>query len=308
MFDSINSPFRYAGGKFYARKPILAHMAGHTAYVEPFAGGGSVFFAKSKAAFNHLNDIDTEIINVYTTIRDNPTALIEFLVKRPFETSRVPEKYSSDVRYGEPLPATKELHGFFKNEFNPVNELEAAGKWFYLNRTSYSGIMNPKNMYWGYGDKFSMQPKNWPRNIMRTCDKLQGVKLTSMDFEEVIDNAPDRALLFIDPPYYSADQEKFYRHHFNLNDHIRLVECLLRNRDRLKLFVTYDNVDPVRVLYSWMDEMHDMEWNYCIQRTDDQKNGTDRKGERPKGKELFLLNYSTSVINEKSRPPVAERG
>jgi DNA adenine methylase len=44
-----------------------------------------------------------------------------------------------------------------------------------------------------------------------------------------------------------------------------------------------------------MSEMHDQEWSYCIQRTDDQKNGTERKGERYKGKELFLLNYDSAL-------------
>lgn len=37
--------------------------------------------------------------------------------------------------------------------------------------------------------------------------------------------------------------------------------------------------------------MHDKEWNYCIQRTDDQKNGTDKKEKDIKGR-----NYLYSII------------
>ena len=44
-------------------------------------------------------------------------------------------------------------------------------------------------------------------------------------------------------------------------------------------------------------EIHDKEWNYTINRTDDQKNGKSKqdnfKGERYKGKEIFILNYSS---------------
>jgi DNA adenine methylase len=295
MNSSINSPFRYAGGKFYARKLILAHVPSHTTYIEPFAGGGSIFFAKTKVKFNQLNDIDSELVNVYLTIRDTPDELIYFLKKR-FETeSRIPEEFTKSVLYGDPLPAIKELHGFFKNEFKPQNNLERAGRWFYLNRTSYSGIMNNSNMYWGYGDKYSMQPKNWAQNIIRTSQKLQGVEITNFDFEQVIDNAPDGALLFLDPPYFNADQDKFYQHYFSKKDHYRLAECLLRNNDRLNLFVTYDNIEDIKKMYNWMLETHDKEWNYCIQRTDDQKNGTNRKGERYKGKELFLINYNSEL-------------
>lgn len=296
MNVSINSPFRYAGGKFYARKLILAHIPEHCVYIEPFAGGGSIFFAKHKSAYNQLNDIDPELVNVYQVIRDNSEDLIYLLTKRPESESRIPSELTKGVLYGEPLPASKELHTFFKHTFKPNNALERAERWFYLNRTSYSGIMNNQNMYWGYGDKYSMQPKNWAQNIIRTSNKLQGVKITNLDFEKVIDNAPDGALLFLDPPYFNADQDKFYQHYFTKQDHFRFAECLQRNSNRLKLFITYDNTPEIREMYSWMKEMHDKEWNYCIQRTDDQKNGTIRKGERYKGKELFILNYATEEI------------
>lgn len=299
MNNSINSPFRYAGGKFYARKLILAHVPRHTAYIEPFAGGGSIFFAKDKVLFNQLNDIDPELVNVYLTIRDKPEELISFLKKRLLKESRIPNKFTNEVVFGDPLPATKELHSFFKNTFKPQNDLERAGRWFYLNRTSYSGIMNLQNMYWGYGAKFSMQPQNWPLNIIRTSHKLQGVEITNLDFEDAINNAPDGAFLFIDPPYFNADQDKFYQHHFAKKDHFRLAKCLKKNTDRLKLFITYDNTPEIKEIYSWMTEMHDKEWNYCIQRTDDQKNRTDIKGERYKGKELFILNYASNKIQSK---------
>lgn len=296
MNGTINSPFRYAGGKFYARKLILAHVPRHTAYIEPFAGGGSIFFAKPKVSYNQLNDIDPELVNVYRTIRDNPDELIHFLKKRLEGESRIPENLTDGILYGDPLPASKELHGFFKNTYQPQNDIERAGRWFYLNRTSYSGIMNSQNMYWGYGDKFSMQPKNWPQNIVRTSHKLRNVEITNLDFEHVIDNAKDGSLLFIDPPYFNADQDKFYQHYFAKEDHFRLEQCLRRNGNRLLLFITYDNIPEIRDLYNWMTEMHDKEWNYCIQRTDDQRNGTAKKGERYKGKELFILNYSSEQL------------
>lgn len=225
MNKPINSPFRYAGGKFYARRLILAHIPQHSAFIEPFAGGGSIFFAKPKVAVNQLNDIDKELMNVYQVIKDCPEGLILFLRKTRENDKRIPEILIQGVPYGEPLPATKELHKFFKQIFVPQNNIEQAGRWYYLNRTSYSGIMNVQNMYWwGYGDKFLMQPKNWPLSIRRTSQKLQSVELTTLDFESVIDNAPDGAMLFIDPPYFNADQDKFYQYNFSKNDHYRLAD------------------------------------------------------------------------------------
>lgn len=278
----INSPFRYAGGKFYARNLILEHIPQHSYYVEPFAGGASIFFAKQKVEDNWLNDIDEALVNTYLIIRDEPEELIEFLA-------------------GE--QATKERHAYYKNDFKPENRLEEAARWFYLNRTSYSGIMKPQNCFWGYGDKYSMRPENWPRNIRRTSEKLQGVKITSCDFETVIKAVPDGTFLFIDPPYFNADQDKFYTHSFSKGDHYRLCSVLKEHTGRLKFLLTYDNSLEVRKLYDWATEMHDKEWNYTINRTDDQKNGQKKennfRGERYKGKELFIVNYNSSVLEQR---------
>ncbi|MBP8001817.1 MAG: DNA adenine methylase [Chloroflexi bacterium] len=275
----INSPFRYPGGKFYARKLILQHIPPHSYYVEPFAGGASIFFAKTKVPMNWLNDADPELINVYLHIRDHVQALIDFL---------------------DGLPATKELHSYYKNEFKPQNALERAGRWYYLNRTSYSGIMKDVNCYWGYGPEYSMRPENWPDNLRRTSKKLADVRITNWDFEQVLENAVDNSFLFVDPPYFNADQDKFYNISFSKEEHFRLSSVLERHSHRLNYLITYDNSREIRDLYAWATDMYDREWNYTINRTDDQKNGTSQKGSRYKGKEVFIVNYQYAVPEQLS--------
>jgi len=273
MNKEINSPFRYAGGKFYARKLILEHIPQHDTYIEPMAGGGSIFFAKPLAKKSWLNDIDKDLINCLKVIRDRPEELIKSL---------------------EGEDATKERHTYYKNEFIPKNKLESAQRWYYLNRTSYSGIMKKANCYFGYGPKYSMRPENWPRNILRTSAKLQKVRLTSYDFNDVITKAPENAFLFIDPPYFNADQDKFYTHSFVYDDHLRLCKVLKKNKNRFKFLMTYDNSPEILELYKWATEFHEKEWFYTLNRTDDQRtNGSNKKGARYKGKEIFIVNYNS---------------
>lgn len=274
---AINSPFRYAGGKFYARKLILEHLVPHDCYIELFAGGASIFFAKAKASQNILNDIDPELINCYIQIRDHVEELITLL---------------------DGIEASKEKHYYFKHLYQPATPLEQALRWYYLNRTSYSGIMNPANCYWGYGDKYSMQPRNWPTHLRRCSLKLQGVELTCNDFETVIDQAPSGAFLFVDPPYFNADQDKFYTHSFSKSDHSRLATVLKVHSHRLKFLLTYDNSPEIHQLYHWATNRLEKEWNYTINRTDDQRKSvkgtpiqSSTKGKRYTGKELFILNY-----------------
>ena len=274
-----NSPFRYAGGKFYARKLILPHIPATRVYCEPFAGGASIFFAKEFSEQSILNDLDSDVINSFVQIRDNCDGLLTLL---------------------EGIPATKKLHAYYKNQYKPANDLERAFRWYYLNRTSYSGIMKRENCYFGYGAKYSMRPENWPRHLRTVSDRLQSVKLTSLDFEDCINSLPDGAFLFVDPPYFNADQKKFYPCHFEKSDHIRLMECLKRNVDRLFYLITYDNSEDVRKLYNWCNAMEEQEWQYTISRTDDQKNGRKladgHKSNRGNGRELFIKNYDKDAV------------
>ena len=130
---AVNSPFRYAGGKFYARKLIAEHLTPHDKYIEVFAGGASVFFYKPKVEFNWLNDFDKDLVRVYEFIRDHPHDLIDWLAGRE---------------------AKKELHDWYKNHYKPKSELGKAGRWYYLNRVSYSGIMKMQNMFGGMVKNF----------------------------------------------------------------------------------------------------------------------------------------------------------
>lgn len=271
----VNSPFRYPGGKFHARRLIVEHIPPHSTYIEPFCGGASIFFAKSKAQRNILNDKDEELVNCYIKIRDDPSGLADIL---------------------EGYPADKETHKFFKNEYKPHNDLERAARLYFLNRTSFSGIMKMENCYFGYGDKYSMQPKNWRNHLLTTSRKLQGVEIYNKDFESIIDEAPEGSFLFIDPPYFNRDQDKLYNPAFTKEDHYRLSDSLRRNGCHLNFLLTYDNEEEIREMYSWSKEIMDKEWLYTVNRTDDQTKGnnganktSDRK--RYKGKEIFIINY-----------------
>ena len=273
MSGPTHSPFRYPGGKFYARKLILRRIPASDVYCEPFVGGGSIFFAKPASRVTILNDLDAGVINTFRQIRDRTEDLIARL---------------------DGLPASRALHHHFKNEFQPADDLERALRWFYLNRTSYSGIMKPENCYWGYGEKYSMRPENWPGLLRSVAKKLTGVDLISEDFEPVIDRLPDRAFLSVEPPYYKADQKKFYPCHFDLGDHQRLSACLKRHQDRLRFLITYDDSAEVRELYQWAERLEEQQWHYTIARTDDQKAGRKladgHRSSRKNGRELFISN------------------
>lgn len=267
MSKKVIIPFRWAGGKYYAIKKLKQFWESHkhNEYREPFFGGGSVFFAKDKVEINWINDIDKELVNTLSIMqnKDYRNKLIEFFKEEE---------------------ASKDQYLKVK-DFVPKNDLEKAYKYYFLNRTSYSGKM--KNPSWGYRPKRSLPPYRWKERILPCGEKLENVKITSLDFEEVIlKPSKNKVLLFLDPPYYNAKQESHYAHSFKKEDHLRLAEACKKTKH--DFFLTYDNCEEIRELYNWAN-IYDLEFFY---RLDNSKDNADK---RKIGKEVVITNYDLEL-------------
>lgn len=260
---------RYPGGKFYALKLLKPfwEQAEHDEYREPFFGGGSVFWAKDKSKNNWINDLEPELINLLECIKDA-------------NKRKVLLSYFSDE-----IEATKEQHSIVKN-LSPSNQIERAYKYYYLNRTSFSGKM--KSPSWGYRPKRSVPPFRWHEKIVPAGEKLKDVKITNTDFLEVIltPAVGKQVLLFLDPPYYKAKQESHYIMSFNLNDHIRLANALKTTNH--KFFLTYDDCEEIRDLYSWAN-IYEVSFFYRLD------NSQHNEKMRKQGNELIISNYKIEV-------------
>ena len=87
-------------------------------------------------------------------------------------------------------------------------------------------------------------------------------------------------LMYLDPPYFHADQKRAYTKPFELNDHVRLANDL-KNTPFL-FCLSYDDCKEIRDLYEWA-HIYDVSWLY----------NTDNKpgGKRKACKELIITNY-----------------
>ncbi len=264
--DFVKSPFRYPGGKFYALKHILPFLdaVNHDEFREPFVGGGSIFYGKNKVAHNWINDIESDIINVYNHLSDD----INFDAFSVLFDNEVVNR----ERYSEIV------------QLQTNNDFERAFRTFYLNRTSYSGIINKPA--WGYAEGKSSPPPNWKKFLQDSNKKLKGVKITNLDFEEVINAKADgkEVLIYLDPPYYNADQKRAYKKPFEVSDHIRLKDTL--KKTKFKFCLSYDDCTEVRELYAWAN-IHEKSWLYNTANI----NGSSRN----MGNELIITNYDVII-------------
>jgi DNA adenine methylase len=258
----IDSPFRYPGGKFYALKFIMPFVDAveHDEYREPFVGGGAVFFGKKNVRFNWLNDLEHDLMGCYRVIAD-PDLRVQL-------AERLGKEKASPVRHSE-----------VKN-LNPDSPLERAFRTYYLNRTSFSGILHKPA--WGYKIGQSVEPPGWPKKVIEAGRKLESVKLTNLDFEEVVNAPPQgkKVFLYIDPPYYASDQKRAYEKSFTKHDHER-VRKVLKNT-AYPFCLSYDDCDEVRNMYSWAN-IFSRQWWYNTANV--------RASSRKKGRELIITNY-----------------
>ena len=107
----------------------------HTEYREPFLRWCYIL-CKNKADINWINDIDSQLITTYQVISDINKC--EELLNR-LEDIKIDKESFNQLR-----------------DWEPKSEIDIAFKYFVINRTSYSGIMNKPNF--GFHPTKSVQP------------------------------------------------------------------------------------------------------------------------------------------------------
>lgn len=185
--EAVRPFLKWAGGKKRLLPELLKRVPeGFDRYVEPFLGGGALFFAlqPEKAL---LSDINAEIVNAFQVVRDDVEALIADLSKH-----RYGEKYYYKIRNAD--------RGA---DFWTYSEVEKASRVIYLNKTCYNGLyrVNSRgefNVPFGDYDKPSIVDEE---NLRRCSRVLQFAELKCQNFLEMEDSFKAGDFVYFDPPY-----------------------------------------------------------------------------------------------------------
>jgi DNA adenine methylase len=214
----------WVGGKKALRDEIcLRFPLEFERYIEVFGGGGWVLFHKTPGPFEVYNDFNSNLVNLYRCVRDNPENLIAHL------------EFALNSR--EDFYCTKEI--LRSNE--PLPDVNRAAHFYQLICQSYASKLN----------SFGAQPRDlWSKFplIRAAAKRLQGIIIENRDFEKLIGQY-DRpgALFYCDPPYFFT--ENYYEDvDFTRDDHERLATALLNMQGRFLL--SYNDCDEVRGLYN----------------------------------------------------------
>ena len=209
-----NRFIRYPGGKqrllpfIIPRLPRAEDIKG--TFVEPFVGGGSVFFAISprKAI---LSDINPALIELYKGLKSFPERV---------------------WKYFNGFPSTKD--GYYEVRDFPKNGSLAyrAARILYLNRTCFKGMWR-ENSSGCFNVGYGGQDRRWvvsPEALLSISKALKNAKLKINDFEEVIKSCVKGDFIFLDPPYKPGSRELNHSHYvyskFRFDNYERLADSL----------------------------------------------------------------------------------
>jgi DNA adenine methylase len=197
-------PLSYIGGKNRLAKKIIALFPEHTTYVEPFAGGAQVFFHKNPSKVEVLNDLDGEIVNFFRVCQWHHQELI---------------------RYLHFCLASRKLHGLLRKT-NPesLTDVQQAGRFFYLQKNCYGGLVVKQNYHYGVTHCPNYNPERISELIDKTHQRLMKVQIESQSYDLILKRY-DRptTLFYLDPPYWGR---KLYNHNFSEEDFAALEKRL----------------------------------------------------------------------------------
>jgi DNA adenine methylase len=159
------------------------------AYVEPFVGGGALFFEwQPQVAL--LSDANEELMTVYRQVRDRPEELVERL-------QELAAKHSEETYY--------EVRDTFNaKDGSPT---QRAAFFIYLNKRCFNGLwrVNRSGQFNVPSGKYKAPPIFDDDNIRAASLALRGVELRCGDFETVLNGIRagtfDGTLVYADSPY-----------------------------------------------------------------------------------------------------------
>lgn len=205
----IEPPLKWAGGKrWLARSYAWLFPETFDRYLEPFFGGGAVFFAL-KPGRAVLSDKNARLVRTYQALRDDPDGV-----------SRALEGYAA--RHSDAF--------YYVARANPEpDEVREAARFLYLNRTCWNGLyrVNLKG-------EFNV-PRGTKNVVLIPSDDFDGVSkllqqssLNTCDFNETVSQAGKGDFVFIDPPYTVAHNNngflKYNQDIFSWSDQKRLKD------------------------------------------------------------------------------------
>lgn len=240
----VTPVLKWVGGKrqlLDTLRPLLPKTI--SKYCEPFIGGGAMLFdLQPKKAL--VNDINSDLILVYTVIRDSVDELIQRLER--FENT-------SEAFY------TVRDWDRDRDKYEALSDIERAARIIYLNKTCYNGLYRVNN-----AGEFNSPFGNYKNPNIVNAPVLRAVSayfnaaeitFSTVDYAELLQNVRRGTFVYLDPPYDPVSDTSSFtgyaRGGFTRDDQIRLRECCDElNRRGVRFMLSNSATDFIKEQYA----------------------------------------------------------
>lgn len=202
----------YPGSKWSMAEWIISHMPEHSTYLEPFFGSGAVFFNKERSAVETINDLDSDVVNLFKVVRDNPEELARQIKFTPLSREEYYKSYEdSDPGISEVEQARKFL----------VRCWQAIGGKT-SDRTGWRSLISSN------GPKTAQEWDRLPEKLLKATKRLKQAQIEHQPAIKLIERYKrEDVLIYADPPYIIETRTKrHYKHEMTIEDHVELLEAL----------------------------------------------------------------------------------
>ena len=219
----IRPPVKWHGGKHPLARKIIALFPPHHTYIEPFGGGASVLLNKPPSPVEVYNDLDHELLNLFSVLRDRGEDLTRRLILTPYSE-----------------------RGFAQAARSASGPVEQARRFIVRCRQSLGGRRSRfarsslHRSRRGMADNVSAWLSAIDEQLPQIVERLRTVELSCRPAIEIIRkyDGPD-TLFYGDPPYVHATREpnsrSVYACEMTDEDHRALAKVLHACRGRVVL-------------------------------------------------------------------------
>jgi DNA adenine methylase len=266
-------------------------------YIEPFIGGGAIFFHLS-SKYNLKNsiiaDVNKDLILAYKTIKIYSSKLIEAMsqLENDFLSLDISEREKMYYKIRET---------YNKNLIN-FNYLSKSEKWIerssyliFLNRTCFNGLfrVNSKGEFNVPFGRYKNPTICNEENLRNISLLLKNTTIINSDFESLEKFVNEKSFVYFDPPYRpiskTASFNAYAKSGFNDSDQLRLAS-FFKKLDNKNAKLMLSNSDPKNVDENdvFFDEAFE---GFNINRIFAKRNINSNANKRGKISELLITNF-----------------
>ena len=267
---------KWVGGKRQLLNEISPMMPTEfNKFYEPFVGAGAVIF-DLLPDIAVINDLNSELINVYKVIKEQPDELIELLKEHTNNNSK---EYFYQVR---------ELDR--QAEYNNLSDIYKASRTIYMNKTGFNGLYRVNkngqfNVPWGrYKNPKILDADNILAMSKYFNDK--NIKILNVDYKEALKSVSKGDFVYIDPPYLPISSSSAF---------VSYTADGFGEKEQIELKGTCDMLDKLGVKFLLSNSYHpfllDLYKDYNIKIVEARRSVNSKGHKRGKIREILVCNY-----------------